>query len=485
MNISIHTVFYFLLLLFFLSCGKDNDNQTGETDLSDEIEASSDTIILEAEDGVYSENLSVVTSVLGYSGEGFLTDFSNEDDSVVVTTDSISSGSYEVYIGYTTSGWGEKACYVTVNYGSATSLVLDDAEVMAEAEFGTVKLKEGVNTVKVSAYWTWFSIDYVKLVPVTEDESGFDIDETLVTENASDEAVNVYNFLLENFQTNILSGTMAAYNTNITEAEWVHDETGKWPALTCFDLIDYTREWSWIDYDELVDNAINYWDNNGLVAIMWHWRDPSNETDAFYASTTSYSEVADFDIRKVQDSTSDEYQYVINDIDTIATYLQELNDANVPVLFRPLHEAAGGWFWWGEKDAEDCVYLWKLLFDRLVNIHGLNNLIWVWTTDVDDDALEWYPGDDYVDIIGMDIYADDYNSQYINFDNVKDIFAGKKMITLSECGKIPEPDQMQEYGDMWSWFMPWNGDATEVDNDWNKVFSNDFIFTRSDMPSLK
>ncbi len=152
MNISIHTLFYFLLLLFFLSCGKDNDEQTGETDLSEESEASSDTIVLEAEDGVYSENLSVATSVLGYSGEGFLTDFSNEDDSVVVTTDSISSGSYEVYIGYTTSGWGEKACYVTVNNGSATSLVLDDTEVMAEAEFGTVELKEGVNSVKVSAY---------------------------------------------------------------------------------------------------------------------------------------------------------------------------------------------------------------------------------------------------------------------------------------------------------------------------------------------
>ena len=50
-----------------------------------------------------------------------------------------------------------------------------------------------------------------------------------------------------------------------------------------------------------------------------------------------------------------------------------------------------------------CKTLWRLMFDRLVNYHGLNNLIWVWTTSASDDAATWYPGDDYVDILGMDI----------------------------------------------------------------------------------
>lgn len=317
-------------------------------------------------------------------------------------------------------------------------------------------------------------------------EPTFQIDDKLVTATPSIEANNVYEFLKENFQSKIISGTMANYNTNIIEAEWVHDQTGSWPALTGFDLIDYTRNWSWISYTDLVDNAITWWGNNGLVTISWHWRDPSRITDEFYSDKTN------FDITKIYDENSDEYKAMIDDIDEIASYLQQLKDAGVPVLWRPLHEAAGGWFWWGSKGAESCVSLWRLLFDRLVNVHGLNNLIWVWTTNTDSDALDWYPGDNYVDIIGMDIYPGEnqHGSQYIQFDKVKEIFNGKKIITLSECGSVPDPALMMEYGDTWSWFMPWNGNFTESDNHngadwWNKIFSYEYVLIRETMPNLK
>ncbi len=484
-----HLLYLCLFAIAFGACDKlddiSGDVPSSGSDSDDSTTATVDTFLYEVEDGVYSEELTVETSTEGYSGDGYLYNFSNSTDSVVITTDSITGGYYDLYVGYTTFGWGAKECYVTVNGLSATACSLADTTGFSESNFGAVKLLDGVNTIKVSAYWTWFGVDYVKLV-TNNDQTEFDIDPCLVTSHPSKEAVNVYNFLLENFQTNVITGTMADYNTNIDEAEWVHDATGEWPALAGFDFIDYNRQWSWIDYDELVDNAIDYWDNNGLVAIMWHWRDPSKEsTYGFYDESTSYEYTTDFDIAAVQDSTSDEYQYVINDIDTIATYLQELEDAKVPVLWRPLHEAAGGWFWWGGQDPEDCAYLWQLMFDRLVNYHHLSNLIWVWTTDAGDDALDWYPGDEYVDIVGMDIYADDHNSQYINFDNAKEIFGGKKMITLSECGRVPSPDQMEEYGDVWSWFMTWNGDATETENDWDELFSYDFVYTRDDMPSLK
>ena len=234
------------------------------------------------------------------------------------------------------------------------------------------------------------------------------------------------------------------------------------------------------------------WDRIG--GMTWHWRDPLTKSGSFYvpSAATAPDAGTNFDITKVSDPTSAEYKAMIVDIDVIAGYLKQFKDANIPVIWRPLHEASGGWFWWGAKGAEPCKALWKLMFDRLVNYHGLNNLIWVWTTNADADAVNWYPGDAYVDMLGMDIYPgpNQHGSQYISFLKVKEMFGGKKLITLSECGSTPDPALMKEYGDMWSWFMPWNGDYTESNTHngatwWNKLFSYDYVITRDKMPSLR
>ena len=307
-----------------------------------------------------------------------------------------------------------------------------------------------------------------------------------MTPGASTQAVNLYNYLKSNFLTNIISGTMAAYSTNIDEATWVHTATNKWPALTCFDFIDHTiRNSTSILYEAPFNLGKAWWDNNGIVGLMWHWRDPLTKTGSFYTANTT------FDVSKITDTNSDEYKAMVKDIDTIAVYLKEFKDANIPVIWRPLHEAAGGWFWWGAKGAEPCKALWHLMYDRLVNYHGLNNLIWVWTTNTNADALDWYPGNDYVDIIGMDIYPGEnqHSSQYYEFNRVKEKFEGRKIIALSECGSAPNPSQMKIYGDMWSWFMPWNGDYTRstIHNGsawWNTFFSFSYVITRDKMPNL-
>jgi mannan endo-1,4-beta-mannosidase len=257
--------------------------------------------------------------------------------------------------------------------------------------------------------------------------------------------------------------------------------------MTFFDFIDHTNlNQNWIKYEDPYTLGKDWWQNNGVIGFSWHWRDPLTKSGSFYTTETG------FDVSKVTDINSAEYKAIIVDIDTIAGFLREFKSAGIPVIWRPLHEAAGGWFWWGAKGATPCKTLWKLLYDRLVNYHKLNNLIWVWTTNSESDALNWYPGDDYVDIIGMDLYPgkNQHGSQYAQFDRVKEIFGGKKLITLSECDGVPDPGLMKEYGDMWSWFMPWNGDMTRsVDYNgpawWNKYFSYDFVISRDKMPSLK
>jgi mannan endo-1,4-beta-mannosidase len=447
---------------------------------------SGDASVYEAEVAKLSSGLSVQKSISGYSGSGYVGSFSNANDSLVFTLNNMSKGNYDLYIAYSTSSWGAKVCNVNTE-GSVGQMQLPASTAFSKAKYATIKLKQGTNKIKISPNYTYFTIDYIQIIPNTDPEVPFNIATNLVTPSPSSQAVNLYNFLKESFGTKVLSGTMAAYSTNINEATWVHDQTGKWPAMTFFDFIDHTNlGTNWVLYEAPYTLGSEWWQNNGIIGFSWHWRDPLTKSGSFYASETN------FNVSKVTDTNSAEYKAMIADIDTIAGFLREFKQAGIPVIWRPLHEAAGTWFWWGAKGAAPCKALWQLLFDRLVNYHKLNNLIWVWTSNTESDALTWYPGDDYVDIIGMDIYPGKYQhgSQYAQFDKVKKIFGGKKLLTLSECDAAPDPALMKEYGDMWSWFMPWNGSNTRSDEYngaawWNKFYGYDFVITRDKMPNLK
>src|SRR5665647_2273056 len=149
----------------------------------------------------------------------------------------------------------------------------------------------------------------------------FSISPTLVTPNASAQAVKLYDFLKLNFGKKIISGTMAKHSTNITEAIWVHDNTGKWPAMTSFDYIDHTNPGqNWIQYEAPFTLGQDWWNNNGIIGLIWHWRDPLTKTGGFYTPSGG-SPSTTFDVSKVSDPNSAEYKAMIEDIDTIARYL--------------------------------------------------------------------------------------------------------------------------------------------------------------------
>lgn len=321
----------------------------------------------------------------------------------------------------------------------------------------------------------------------------------LVTPNPSREAQNVMNYLKSIYGKKTLSGTMANVSWNIEEADWVYEQTGKSPALNCFDFIHHLYSPAdWINYENTTV-VENWWNNNGLVAAMWHWCVPNDMSVITPDKSSFYTETTNFDVSKINDPASPEYKLMIKDIDIISGYLKLLQNKNIPVLWRPLHEASGntnaypggtGWFWWGAKGPEPCKALWRVMFDRMTNHHKLNNLIWVWTTQGND--ADWYPGDDYVDIVGRDIYPGEnmHDSQLAEFNKVKSSTSDDKMISLSECGSIPDPDQMFTKGDTWLWFMPWYRDFTRSDKHngtayWNTVMHNPYVITRDQMPSLK
>jgi len=311
--------------------------------------------------------------------------------------------------------------------------------------------------------------------------SRFSINSSLVTPAPAYEANAVYQFMKDNYGKKVLSGVMTL--NSFDETNWLKANTGKEPAIMGLDFMHCNRGYNWYDEKQTVKDAKVWWDKKGIPVLCWHWRDPSRLTESFYSNETS------FDISKIDDPGSAQYKAMVADIDYISGLLKELQDLQVPVIWRPLHEAAGGWFWWGTKGPEPCKKLYRLMFDRMVNVHGLKNLIWVWTREPNDDA--WYPGDEYVDIVGRDIYKQgDHSAQRAEFSLMNSLYKSRKMVTISECGSFPDPDNLINDAAAWSWFMPWYGDfvrsSTHNSADlWKKAFASSYVITLDEMPSLK
>jgi hypothetical protein len=436
----------------------------------------------EAENGTLTGGISVLNTVAGYSGTGYAGIFQNDGDAVSVAITLAQGGWYKLYLGYA-APYGDKKNIVGIN-GNSSEASFPASASFTEVSFGKIWLKEGINTLSMTKSWGWFLFDYFRIEPDTDPEVTVQLPYPLASPSPHIETRRLWSYLMDSFSRKIHSGAMSLNAKE--EADWLFSQTGRYPALIGLDFMNHNRNYSWFDKSVLVTEARNWYNRNGLVAICWHWRDPSRATEAFYTADTQ------FDITRIFEATSAEYQAMLSDIDIIAGFLKQLNNENIPVLFRPLHEASGGWFWWGAKGPEPCKELWRLMFDRLVNYHGLKNLIWVWTTDAAANNLDWYPGDDYVDILGADIYAadGDFSSQVLTYNSIKEKFGGRKLITLSENGPVPDPDRLVDDRAYWSWFMPWYGSFIRdgIKNPlshWQKVMAHDYVVTLDEMPDLK
>lgn len=335
------------------------------------------------------------------------------------------------------------------------------------------------------------------------------VDAKLCTPNPLPQAQKVYDYLVRMYGTKSLSASMANVNWNIAEAELVNKATGKYPAMAFFDYIHLA--WSpanWIDYSD-TKVVEDWWKANGLVGASWHWNVPATEDETDLnkytfipgngAKNSEGNWTTTFRPEKIFVEGSWENRVAKADLEKMASYLKLLQDKSIPVIWRPLHEAAGNiyefkgglaWFWWGYNGAETYKKLWRYMFNFFKD-KGINNLIWVWTTQTKD--VDFYPGDDYVDIIGRDIYNQtsgvDNAAQYQLILNSYQ----QKMIALSECGNVAKFSEQWNTNARWAFFMPWyQYNATTLmghqhaDEDWWKdAMSQDFVLHRGDLPSLK
>lgn len=304
----------------------------------------------------------------------------------------------------------------------------------------------------------------------------------LANANATPQAKKLYSVLWQIYGYKAVSGVVANVDWNIKEAENVHKWTGHWPALNVFDFINLhaskdVNSKGWLDYSD--DRVVRQWaKDGGIVGCMWHWQVKANNGTDYTCSPGQKPDETSFDPSCISDPSSADYKQLVSDIDQVAKYLGKMQKQGIAVVWRPLHEAAGNtyefdggkaWFWWGSKGPDLYKKLWRFLYDRLVNHHKLNNLIWVWNSQMGDH--DWYPGDDVVDVVGRDSY---YALQYPlmkEYNQLKTEYPDK-LIALAECGNGDEVSmspwsKIWQQGSRWCWFMTW------YDYDYNQGTSDD------------
>lgn len=455
---------------------------------------------VEAQDGEFGQNLVEGTERTGASDKKYLTGFVNaEEDNWQVKVELPTEQYYNILFVVASDKGKPVKNNVVINDEVYGEISTDGSGKFQAVGFDNVWLSKGENVIGLGIIDGNFDFDYM-IITASETVASLDITykdlPTLSNKNADYKTRAIYAYLAGSYGKNILSGQYSTIGTN-AETDAIYKVTGHYPAIRLSDLISYTSEDTFANDIEL---ATQWSEEGGLVSYIWHWADPLGE--AYYAEDT------DFDLTKAvpdvavsglsyeeleklyeEGKISGECLAIVRDIDTISLQLSKLQDAGVTVLWRPLHEASGGWFWWG-KDVEAYKWLWKLMYKRMTSYHKLNNLIWVWNGQ----NADWYVGDKYCDMISADIYDETGSSQLGAFLSLRRINVNKPL-ALSECGNAPDVQMFANEKTMWSWFGIWSG-AYVIDNygeyseeyitkeEMIKLYSNNLVICRDELPDF-
>ena len=424
---------------------------------------------LEAELGDLAGGVHVSTSPAGFSGTGYTTGFTNGDTAnVSMSFNLATAGLFQLSIGYT-SPFGPKVANVTVNNSTSTASF---AQTSGSAPFssvngGKVLLPAGLNTIVIGGNYGYYGIDYVDLVPATvalPAKPPKQLSDPLATPTAK----ALFSYLIDLYGTKVLSGQQDdSYGRAGSEIDYVLATTGKRPAILSADLYDYSSAPVAV-YGQPNGTTERFlsWSKSGngrgINSLMWHWRapadnkNPKDPSGAFYTANTNFNFKA-----ALADTAGTNYHLMLKDIDLIAAQLKKFQDVGVPVLWRPLHETPGTFFWWGNQGPAAFKQLWQLLYTRLTVHNQLHNLIWVYSIN-DMPSADWYPGDAYVDVASADIYQSDPTpSPTVNVTSnwaaMQNLVAPRKLVALSEAESLVNPDQVRGYATWWSWFCAWQG----------------------------
>ena len=476
-----------------------------DLDLSDYPLTKSDvpadfSLTVEAESGKLEGNAKA-NDFPDASGGAYVNGVNVEGDALTMTADIEYSGFYDM--NFLTMGSEGRVNNVLVD-----GMKVGDITTNSPAEFGDtllsyIYLDKGTHEITITPSWGYVDIDCLILTaaatPVTEDT--YKVEPTLVNPNADENTKRLYKFLCDIYGKYSLAGQYADEGRASSEYEKITAKTGKTFAVLGLDMGNYSLGSKAHGAEsKTVEYAYDWYKNaGGIVQLCWHWTTPEdyavNAGDQPWYSSF-YKEGSKLDLDKIMNGEDDAaYQLLMDDIDNMANELARLRDAGVPVLWRPLHEAAGGWFWWGNCEPESYKKLWNVMYDKMTNEHNLTNLIWVWNGQ--DPA--WYPGDETVDINGWDIYAGNHvdSSQSGRFDDMATNYGTKtKLIALTENGCVMDPDKVFNDNARWLFWGTWSDPFTMklgvVINDeyttvelLTKAYNHERVLTLDELPDLQ
>lgn len=454
---------------------------------------------VEAETGSVSGKAKVKSDRKGYKGKGYVTNISAEEDwsREIELTDS-------QYYDLTITVASDVPCVngIAVNGKKLQDFSASGSGKFEKVTFKNIYIEKGKTAISVIPVDGGLDVDCLTLT-ASEDISKLDltISKPALSNKDSDyNAKALYQYLCESYGKQVLLGQHDTIGTS-AETDMIYKTTGKYPAIRFGDLMLATEKDS-ITTDTEMNIAMDWASKDGIVGYMWHWAAPDDKRE-YYADQTDFdikkavtkeniAELSLEDIKKLQKDgkVSKECVAVVQDIDTISERLSTLRDEGIAVLWRPLHEASNGDFWWG-NDKEAYKWLWKLMYERQTKYHKLNNLIWVWSAQ----NADWYVGDEYCDVLSCDVYDDGNKDAQVNIMLFLQSISKNKPIAMSECGSLPDIQSIADEKAMWAFIGQWGGNYLMTDDgklaeenntaaELIKMYNNNLTLTRDKLPDF-
>ena len=198
-------------------------------------------------------------------------------------------------------------------------------------------------------------------------------------------------------------------------------------------------------FTRIREEIIAHHQRGGIVTLSWHPRNP-------FSGGTAWDNQDTVAVRSTLPGGLQHRKFLLwmKNVRNFLKTLRTNNDRPISIIFRPWHENNGGWFWWGSKQCTPNEYkaLWCMLQDYLLS-EGFDNLVWSWSPNlgIKPADLDAYPGDDRVDLLGVDAYQWGAEQDFVR-DLESDMTTlttfceqHHKLLALTECGlkNLPDP----------------------------------------------
>ena len=277
--------------------------------------------------------------------------------------------------------------------------------------------------------------------------------------------------------------------------EYVSQRSGKLPAVFSSDFGDFknrdlgSEEQVREKRSMVVNTAKQYARQGSLVMLSYHMCPPDLQSGCAFEQMSRFTQddpYPEWKLNQILQPGTEMNRKHLERIDEIAGYLKELEDEGIVVMWRPFHEINKSWFWWGASSRSADLY--RQMHDRMVGHHGLKNLIWVYSVNYwdgeNDSPRRYYPGDWYVDMLGVDIYIE-HGHEYSQriYDGMMDLADDNQPIAITENGMLPEDfHRFRNEQPNWVLWATWFGyESRWPDFKYSDIYNHEDVVTRDEM----